>query len=291
MAARLFREGLLDSPRVCRLTLEARWLFVTICLVADDVGLFDAEPYALVRRADLQSDLGDTLLAMLVDADLIRLYSVPERPGKRFGFIPRFGQRLQIKRARFPMPPPSLAQDDPDALNKIKHLTSIPPHSTVAHGVPPSEPEPEPEPEETRPSISKDRASPSPDKPAKAKARRKPPTVEEWPIPRELREWAREGCPLVDIVTETATFRDHEFASARSDWPATWRNWMRKEQKRLAELARRETRAAGKSFRKQDGDQIASSLSKLTGGRLGRRPSPQGEVLDMETHRDRLDSD
>jgi hypothetical protein len=42
---------------------------------------------------------------------------------------------------------------------------------------------------------------------------------------------------------------------------------------------------APKSFRERDGEQIASSLSKLTGGLLGRRPSSppsQGDTLDME---------
>lgn len=33
--------------------------------------------------------------------------------------------------------------------------------------------------------------------------------------------------PGVDIDKETAKFRDHTFATARTDWPATWRNWMR----------------------------------------------------------------
>lgn len=32
----------------------------------------------------------------------------------------------------------------------------------------------------------------------------------------------------IDIAAEAALFRDHEFASPRSDWPATFRNWLRR---------------------------------------------------------------
>jgi uncharacterized protein YdaU (DUF1376 family) len=40
--------------------------------------------------------------------------------------------------------------------------------------------------------------------------------------------WAAEIAPGVDISAETAKLRDHTFSTARSDWPATWRNWIRK---------------------------------------------------------------
>ena len=36
-----------------------------------------------------------------------------------------------------------------------------------------------------------------------------------------------EECPDVDIKAQTKIFRDHEFKDAKTDWPATWRNWMR----------------------------------------------------------------
>jgi len=124
MPTRLIREGLLDSERVCGLTVDARWLFVTICLQADDVGLFDAAPFALMRKAELQRDLGPHLLGVLVDVDLIRLYDSAEFPGKRFGFVPRYGQRLRITRLKHPLPPLALVADDPEASRKIKYLAS-----------------------------------------------------------------------------------------------------------------------------------------------------------------------
>lgn len=44
----------------------------------------------------------------------------------------------------------------------------------------------------------------------------------------EMRAWATQNAPGVDVAAETAKFLDHTFATARTDWPATWRNWMRK---------------------------------------------------------------
>lgn len=43
----------------------------------------------------------------------------------------------------------------------------------------------------------------------------------------ELQQWAREEVPAVDIRAETKKFRDHTFKDSKTDWPATWRNWMR----------------------------------------------------------------
>lgn len=116
---RLVREGLMESEAVLSLPVEGRWLFVIILLSADDIGLFEATEFKLARRAEVSRDLAGKLMTMLVDADLVRLYEVD---GKRYGFIPKFRQRVQIKLAKHPIPPASLYQDDADALNKIKNL-------------------------------------------------------------------------------------------------------------------------------------------------------------------------
>lgn len=65
----------------------------------------------------------------------------------------------------------------------------------------------------------------------KRAARRCP---EDWsPTPDDLSK-IQEECPNVDIAAAERKFRDHEFAKARSDWAACWRNWMREEQSRAA---------------------------------------------------------
>lgn len=121
MPNRLVREGLMESEAVLSLPVEGRWLFVIILLSADDVGLFEATEFKLARRADVNRDLAGKLMTMLADADLVRLYEIE---GKRYGFIPKFRQRVQIKNTKHPLPPAALYLDDPDALNKIKDLSS-----------------------------------------------------------------------------------------------------------------------------------------------------------------------
>ena len=121
MSNRLIRDGLLESEAVLSLPVEARWLYVSILLSADDVGLFDATPFRLARRADVRREMADKLVQMLSDADLIRLYEVG---GKRYGFIPKYKQRLQLRRHKHPAPPMALLQGDSDAINKIKDLAS-----------------------------------------------------------------------------------------------------------------------------------------------------------------------
>jgi hypothetical protein len=55
---------------------------------------------------------------------------------------------------------------------------------------------------------------------------------EDWqPTDPEV-EKIRGECPDIDLLAETRKFRDYEFGRARSDWPATWRNWMREAQSR-----------------------------------------------------------
>lgn len=121
MPNRLVREGLMESEAVLSLPVEGRWLFVIILLSADDIGLFEATEFKLARRADVNRDLAGKLMQMIADADLIRLYAVDN---KRYGFIPKFRQRLQIKTSKHPFPPRAMYEDDLDALNKINDLTS-----------------------------------------------------------------------------------------------------------------------------------------------------------------------
>lgn len=146
MPSRLIRDDMLDSERVQTLPVEARWLYVTVLLMADDVGLFELSAFKLGRKAGIDQSKVPVLVQLLADSDLIRIY---EADGKRYGFVPRFRQRLQIKRTKHPMPPASLMTDDADATKKINDLAAKarlgngePPKLTV---VQPSEPEPEPE--------------------------------------------------------------------------------------------------------------------------------------------------
>ena len=57
---------------------------------------------------------------------------------------------------------------------------------------------------------------------------------ENFEIPEPERAKIRSECPDVDLISEERKFRDHEFARGRTDWLATWRNWMRESQARAA---------------------------------------------------------
>lgn len=45
-----------------------------------------------------------------------------------------------------------------------------------------------------------------------------------------MQAWAAEHAPMADAEAELAKLKDHTFATARSDWDGTLRNWLRKAQ-------------------------------------------------------------
>jgi hypothetical protein len=51
---------------------------------------------------------------------------------------------------------------------------------------------------------------------------------DDFVVTEELRVWAAQKVPGVDIDAETERMRDWEYKNARTDWNATWREWMRK---------------------------------------------------------------
>lgn len=65
----------------------------------------------------------------------------------------------------------------------------------------------------------------SPRAPARARSRTVPTDFEVTP---EMRKWAKEAVPEVDIDAQTLLFRDHEYKDPHGNWPAAWRTWMRR---------------------------------------------------------------
>jgi len=120
MPSRVIREGLLDSQRYWSVTVEARQLFVHLMLLADDFGLVSLAPVFIRRRCfdDAPSPAKiDRLLEQLQDAELLRMYEIE---GGRYGFIPRFGQRLRMMRCKHPAPPVGLLEGDQEAQEKFR---------------------------------------------------------------------------------------------------------------------------------------------------------------------------
>lgn len=244
MPSRLIRDEMLESERVQTLPVEARWLFVAVMLSADDVGLFEVSTFKLHRKAGLDMKVIDKLVPMLVDADLIRVYEVD---GKTFGFIPRFAQRLQIKRAKCPLPDLRLLHGDEDAVRKIKHLAGNP---TVDHGKTPPEPEPEPEPvvastEAVGSAAATPPAPPSPPAPPEFRGDEtagaiKPAAIvllaREWELPESWGVDAEAlGWKPAEVLREAEKFRQYwttgKGAGKRRSlrgWRQSWSNWLGK---------------------------------------------------------------
>lgn len=234
MAAKMIRDGILDSARVHGVSVPARWLYLTILLQADDIGLFEVNHFKLGREAGLDQGGLQPLLDELAAQDLVRPYKVGQ---KAYGFVPRYRQRLRVKRARHPLPPADLMIDDDDAINKINGLNENPPTGgrTPRTNDRDARPEPEPEPEEEQEKETTPKGKsvvPAAAAPAPTKGRRLP---VEWVLPKAWGEWAladRPGWTADTVRLEASKFADHWHAksgkdAAKVDWLATWRNWCR----------------------------------------------------------------
>lgn len=57
---------------------------------------------------------------------------------------------------------------------------------------------------------------------------------DQFMVSAEMRQWAAERCPAVDLRLTTEKFVNYWRAEAKTkaDWPATWRNWMLSEQEK-----------------------------------------------------------
>jgi hypothetical protein len=115
MPDRVIRDELLTSERYWSVPIEAQQLFVHLLLVADSLSRFSGKNFTIRSECypgqQRNPDMIEQLLALLHDADLIRLYTVGDQ---RYGFIPRYRQRLRYLRSEFPEPP--------DEINDIKDL-------------------------------------------------------------------------------------------------------------------------------------------------------------------------
>ena len=215
MPNRLIRDGILESEAVLSLPIEGRWLYITILLSADDIGFFEATSFKLARKADINRDIGDRLLNMLADADLVRLY---EHEGRRYGFIPRFRQRLQISRSRFPMPPMSLIGDDKDAVNKINNLTT---KTTVGQRMA-NRGTTVAQPSEVEVEVEKKREG------------QRGTRLQEEALCSEWEKYCREQRPELNPQAVFESFSDYWKSvpgakGIKLDWFLTWKNWVRRE--------------------------------------------------------------
>jgi len=118
MAARIIRDGWLESDKVDSLDVHAERFFIRLCLKADDFGRFHASPLLLKSmlfplKEDIRSTDMTRYLAECEKAGLVCCYEVT---GKRYLEIQNFGQRLRTMNSKFPQPvdgPPQSADSCP----------------------------------------------------------------------------------------------------------------------------------------------------------------------------------
>lgn len=51
---------------------------------------------------------------------------------------------------------------------------------------------------------------------------------ESFVLTDNLKQWAREKAPWLDIEEQEELWRDYEYKRTYSDWNRVWRNWIRK---------------------------------------------------------------
>ena len=103
----------MDSDAINSLSPDAERFFLRLCLAADDYGRFDARPALLKSQLfPLRENLRSTdIAAWLAECEKTGLVRCYEVAGKRYLLIPKFNQRLRIKKAKFPDPPIGLTDD------------------------------------------------------------------------------------------------------------------------------------------------------------------------------------
>lgn len=203
----------------------ARVLYIGLMTDADDQGLFEWKPLQIRMRL-LPGDNADVaeMLAELVGANLI---APLESAGKKLGAIRYFRrfQRPKKPTAQFVLPAewgtyvglsePSSEPDDDEG-------PPVPPKSEIA---------PQMEDGGWRVEGGTTEADASSLTPSAPKARRPSRRVpESWsPAETTIARLATEGHAAGDLERALTRMRDFEFKTARSDWDAAFRNWVRQD--------------------------------------------------------------
>ncbi|MFC0504252.1 hypothetical protein [Micromonospora costi] len=91
---------------------------------------------------------------------------------------------------------------------------------------------------------------------------------DDFEVTEGMAAWAAQQMPHVNVQTETDKFRDYWRAKAgkdatKTDWPATWRNWMRTAAERSPNVqGRRSGGPLNQPYRNQDSDEYTRWVSQ-----------------------------
>ena len=110
--------------------------------------------------------------------------------------------------------------------------------------------------------------------PPKASPRATKKCPADYVVPDAVKAWARENAPRLDVDEQAAAMRDHTFATARTDWDGTLRNWLRKAHASPSSVRPFQT------AKERDTANAEQWFAKSTGGLLGRLDMP--DCIEME---------
>lgn len=113
MPNRVLRDELLTSERWWSVSADARTLWLSVFLSADDLGRAPGNPFTC-RTKYLAGTIAnpervEKILCELQDIDLLRVY---EHDGARYFFVPRFRQFVRYTRSKYPKPPKGISDID-----------------------------------------------------------------------------------------------------------------------------------------------------------------------------------
>lgn len=187
------------DEKLSECSLSARLTFIGLWTFADDEGRLDHQPARLrmqiypcgsVSLGKIREFLGE-----LSERSLIRIYVVD---GKEYIDIPNFTKHQKINRPT----PSKLPPFSGSGLNE----SSVSPHEVVS-----------------------DDSSLEGKGTGKERKRERDHSLRSRRAPQDFEpdlEYARGQVPDIDVEREVQKFRDWEFKTPRSDWPAVWRTWI-----------------------------------------------------------------
>lgn len=259
MPNRLIREGFLDSESINSLGDAAECFFHRLMLAADDAGRMDGRveilrarlfPLDISRRA---SDVEKTLAAC-VKQGLVIPY---EWKGQRFLQVSKWQRCSPCVTSKYPWRDGSFRIDYRKVETRDGEKDFV--VTSIAIGIPclrdtdgigavipPMYGDVDVDVDEQEQGASP--AAPSAAGPNAKNGTRLP---DEWTLPPDWAEWARQKRPDLDIAEQGEKFADHWRAipgakGRKTDWLGTWRNWIRNERAGKSGAAVAPTVPAGK---------------------------------------------
>lgn len=251
MPNRVLREGLRSSEAINSLSDAAERLYVRLLVSADDYGLLEMRPSWVKAHAvpllDWTLPTVAKLLGELVDQALLLPY---EDAGKQYAAVSRWSQRIEAKRPKFPMPPWGrehiVGGVDRSMRDRSRTSGALPSGRPVdAHAMPTTEERGtrneergarnEKQSRGRSPAARASRANEHAANNGSHGSRLDP----ELMLPEDWRAFCERERPDLDPVRTFARFRDYWTAKPgkdgrKTDWLATWRNWVRNERGMVA---------------------------------------------------------